>query len=172
MSFTVAEVEKKVEITLSKIKLGVKIDRIDFLENDSYLYLDYKTGNLPSYKKNWYRERPIDLQLPLYAAYGKHPINDIGGVGFGGLKPREMGFAGIGSVNWSLPGKAAVETKFAADFEQQLFNWKSTLMSLADEIASGYAANSYVNQKDMQYCDVLPFLRLEQVFEEEVGEDD
>ena len=172
LAFTVAEVEKNTEIVLSKIKIRVKIDRVDFLENDSYLYLDYKTGNLPNDKQNWYRERPIDLQLPLYAAYGEHPVNDIGGVGFGGLKPKQMGFAGLGLANWSYPGKSGVEVKEAAEFQQQLSDWKGVLMGLADEIASGYAANRYVSQKDMQYCEVLPFLRLEQVFEEEESDND
>ena len=172
LAFTVTEVEKNAEIALSNIKIRVKIDRVDFLENDSYLYLDYKTGNLPSYKMNWYRERPIDLQLPLYAAYGEYPINDIGGVGFGGLKPKQMGFAGIGVANWSYPGKSKVEVKDAADFERQLSDWKGVLMALADEIARGYAANSCFDKKDMQYCEVLPFLRLGQVFEEEENEND
>lgn len=172
LAFTVAEVEKNAEIALSNIKIRVKIDRIDFLENDSYLYLDYKTGNLPNYKKNWYRERPIDLQLPLYAAYGEHPINDVGGVGFGGLKPKHMGFSGIGAVNWSYPSKSGVEEKTALEFEQQLTGWKGVLMGLADEVARGYAANCYADQKDMQYCEVLPFLRLEQAFEEEESDND
>ena len=172
LAFTVAEVEKSAEIALSKIKIRVKIDRVDFLQNESYLYLDYKTGTLPSYKKNWYRERPIDLQLPLYAAYGEHPINDIGGVGFGGLKPKDMGFAGVGSVSWSYPGNSKVEEKTESDFAQQLSVWKGVLMDLADEIAHGYAANSYIDKKDMQYCEVLPFLRLGQVFEEEENGND
>lgn len=172
LSFTVSEIEKKYQISLSKIKIEVKIDRVDFLENDSYLYLDYKTGNLPNYKQNWYRERPTDLQLPLYAAYGEHPIDDIGGVGFGGLKPKKMGFSGIGVANWSYSAKSGVEEKTATEFAQQLTHWKEILMGLADEIAHGYAANRYVDKKDMQYCDVLPFLRLTQVFEEENSSDD
>ena len=172
LAFTVADIEKNAEITLSKIKIRVKIDRVDFLENDSYLYLDYKTGNLPNYKQNWYRERPIDLQLPLYAAYGEHPINEVGGVGFGGLKPKQMGFAGIGLANWSYPGRSGVELKEEAEFEQQLSHWKGVLMGLADEIARGYAVNRYVSQKDMQYCEVLPFLRLDQVFDEEENDND
>lgn len=171
LAFTVAEVEKSAEIALSKIKIRVKIDRVDFLENNSYLYLDYKTGTLPNYKKNWYRERPIDLQLPLYAAYGEHPVNEVGGVGFGGLKPKQMGFAGVGAVNWSYSGNSKVEEKTEADFAQQLSSWKGVLMDLADEIARGYAANSYADKKDMQYCEVLPFLRLGQAFEEESDND-
>jgi probable DNA repair protein len=172
LEFRVAEVEKNVEISLAKIKLRVKIDRIDYLENDSYLYLDYKTGNLPAYKKNWYRERPTDLQLPLYAAYGDYSVSEVGGVGFAGLKPGRMGFAGIGSVNWALVTRSGVEEKSAVDFEQQLNDWKAKLMILADEIARGYAANCYADPKDMEYCEVLPFLRLEQDVEEEENEND
>lgn len=173
LGFRVEEVEKSAVIPLSQIQLRVKVDRIDYLENGSFLYLDYKTGNLPKYKKNWYRERPIDLQLPLYAAYGEHPISEIGGVGFAGLKPGKMGFAGIGSVNWSTAGRSSgVEEKQAFEFHQQLSEWKGKLHALANEIANGYAANHYEDKNDMTYCEVLPFLRLEQVFEEEENEDE
>ncbi|MDO5667542.1 MAG: PD-(D/E)XK nuclease family protein [Alcaligenaceae bacterium] len=174
LSFSVEEVEKNVEITLSRIRLRVKVDRIDYLENNSFLYLDYKTGNLPNYKKNWYRERPIDLQLPLYAAYGNHTVSDIGGVGFAGLKPgKMMGFAGVGLVNWSTQGRSSgVEEKQAHEFQSLLSEWRGKLTTLADEIANGYAANRYEDKKDMSYCEVLPFLRLEQVVEEEEWEDE
>lgn len=173
LSFRVEEVEKTVMIPLSQIQLRVKVDRIDWLENNTFLYLDYKTGNLPNYKKNWYRERPIDLQLPLYAAYGEHAINNIGGVGFAGLKPGKMGFAGIGLVNWSMAARSSgVEAKTEHDFHHQLAEWKGKLQGLAEEIATGYAANRYDDPKDMSYCEVLPFLRLEQAFEEEENDNE
>jgi probable DNA repair protein len=175
-SFRVEEVEKSAEVMVSNIKLRVKVDRIDYLDNDSFVYLDYKTGNLPNYKNSWYRERPIDLQLPLYATYGDYPTSEISGVGFAGLKPNAMGFAGIGSVDWSLQpkgrAKSGVEVKDAAGFEQQLQIWKDVILGLAQEIADGYAANCYSNINDMRYCEVLPFLRLGQKLDEEENQND
>ncbi|WP_311514861.1 PD-(D/E)XK nuclease family protein [Oligella urethralis] len=173
LSFSVQELEKKVQLPLASIQLRVTVDRIDYLENNSYLYLDYKTGSLPNYKKHWYRERPIDLQLPLYAAYGEHAISDIGGVGFASLKPGKMGFGGIGLVNWSLEESSkGVEQKTAAAFEELLRVWKTKLHSLAEEISNGFAANRYEDKKDMDYCEVLPFLRLSQSVEEEESDDE
>ncbi|XVN73854.1 hypothetical protein AAEX37_00930 [Oligella sp. MSHR50489EDL] len=173
MAFSVHEVEKRVQIPLASIQIRLTVDRIDYLENDSFLYLDYKTGNLPSYKKHWYRDRPIDLQLPLYATHGDYPISEIGGVGFAGLKPGKMGFAGVGLANWSVNGSSTtVEEKTAADFQQLLAFWKGKVQVLANEISNGYAANRYEDIKDMDYCEVLPFLRLAQAFVEEESDDE
>ncbi len=65
--FTLVAQETQLSIDLSGLKLQLKIDRIDRLNDGSIMLIDYKTGL--THLKSWFGDRPQQPQLPLYAVY-------------------------------------------------------------------------------------------------------
>jgi RecB family exonuclease len=65
--FTVAETEYDAQPSIAGLKLKVRLDRIDRLNDDSLLVIDYKSGLVSS--SAWDLPRPDDVQLPLYAGF-------------------------------------------------------------------------------------------------------
>ena len=63
--FQVIEQETERSLELSGLRLRLKIDRIDQLEDGGQLLIDYKTGMTSI--QDWLTERLRQPQLPLYA---------------------------------------------------------------------------------------------------------
>jgi ATP-dependent exoDNAse (exonuclease V) beta subunit len=57
-----------VSIEIARFELQVRIDRIDELGDGSLAILDYKTSERGT-PNDWLRDRPRDVQLPLYACH-------------------------------------------------------------------------------------------------------
>src|ERR1700747_974209 len=55
-------------VSVGGLKLRLRADRIDLLENGQRLLLDYKSGEVSV--KDWEGERPDEPQRPLYAIFG------------------------------------------------------------------------------------------------------
>ncbi|MBV8113563.1 MAG: PD-(D/E)XK nuclease family protein, partial [Silvibacterium sp.] len=82
--FTVEATEKKLDdVSVGGLKLRLRADRIDVLENEQRLLLDYKTG-LNVSTKGWDGDRPDEPQLPLYAIFGN--VEDVCGVLFARIR--------------------------------------------------------------------------------------
>src|SRR5699024_5393544 len=66
--FQVSDLEAQVEWEHAGLKLRLRVDRVDQLADGRRLVIDYKTGGSKlAVIPDWSRERPIELQLPLYA---------------------------------------------------------------------------------------------------------
>lgn len=130
------EIEKNV--LLGPLQIKIRIDRIDRLENDEDVLLDYKTGQTAI--SDWFGERPRDPQLPLYCV--THDSNPAG-VAFGSLKPEGAEFQGLSKFEACLPGvKTLDKTKrFGSEstWEEQRTVWETTLTSLAKDFSDGVA---------------------------------
>ena len=67
VAFEVAETEAGRSVSVGGLAIDLRLDRIDRLNDDSLLVIDYKTGDVTH--KSWERPRPDDVQLPLYAGF-------------------------------------------------------------------------------------------------------
>jgi probable DNA repair protein len=101
LPFTVVETESDRVIQLAGLTLKVRLDRVDRLNDDSCLVIDYKTGNVSP--KLWDLPRPDDVQLPLYKIFALKGTDErmqdqedsaTGGFVFAKIRPGETGFAG------------------------------------------------------------------------------
>jgi ATP-dependent helicase/nuclease subunit B len=87
--FIVQETEVAREQRIGELALHLRLDRVDRLGDDTFLVIDYKTGNVS--QKSWELPRPDDVQLPLYAGFAldreKEPL---GGLAFAKIRAGEQ----------------------------------------------------------------------------------
>lgn len=102
--FTVEATEKKAEIDLEGLRIRLRIDRLDRLDDGRHIVVDYKTGKISP--TAWFGERPDDPQLPLYSLlFGE----DLAGVVFAQLKADRLGFQGLIAEADVVPGAKTPE---------------------------------------------------------------
>ena len=77
--FSVEDTEVEREQSIGGLELRLRLDRVDRLGDDSFLVIDYKTGDVS--QKSWELPRPDDVQLPLYAGFAldreKEPLGGL-----------------------------------------------------------------------------------------------
>jgi probable DNA repair protein len=83
--FTVAATEANARPAIAGLALKVRLDRMDRLNDDSLLVIDYKSGTVsPS---SWDLPRPDDVQLPLYAGFALADRREnVGGLVFAQIR--------------------------------------------------------------------------------------
>jgi probable DNA repair protein len=163
-AFSVVACEELATLEIEGIKVNLVIDRIDQLADGRQIIIDYKTGARID-TKNWAGQRITEPQLPIYAAL---VAEEVAAVVFAKVLLDKPGFAGVADEKNILPGVQGV-----GDEKQKLFDpaefpdwiavvthWRERLHAIASEIKRGEAGVSYAEEKDLQYCEVKPLLRL------------
>ncbi len=103
--------------------------------------------------------------MPIYAAL----VNDeVAAVVFAKVLLDKPTFAGVADEKDILPGVQGI-----ADARQKIFDpaefpdwiavithWRERLHAVAREVRAGHAGVMFANEKALQYCEVLPLLRL------------
>ena len=143
--FAVEECEELREVRIGPLEVRLKVDRIDRLPDGGRLVIDYKTGKVD--RKNWNPQRPVDLQLPLYAT---RVAANPAAIAFAQISAQGVGFAGVGNGAYTLegvaqPGRSRGMVRFKApqdddvieDWETLLSVWDELLLELAGEFAGG-----------------------------------
>ncbi len=163
--FTVEQVEVKQEIQIAGLRLSVRMDRIDKLE-DGRILIDYKTGK-PKYKE-WLGERPDEPQLPLYAIAGN--VDDLRDVYFAVVRPAADERRLIGAVsgnagrilpNSKQPAMSAADADAA--FGALRHEWRNALEGISLEFLAGVATVS--PKESATTCKFCPFSGLCRVAE-------
>ncbi len=162
--FTVVAREERRVIRVADIAVNVVIDRIDELADGRRIVLDYKTGASIDIK-NWASQRITEPQVPIYAALAGE---DVSAIAFAKVQLDKPAFVGVAEDSDMLPGVPGV-----GDDKQRLFppaaypswtsviqHWEARLEAIAQEIKDGHAPVLFADEKELQYCDVLPLLRL------------
>ena len=157
--FRVLAREQDVEITLARLTLKLRVDRVDELPDGSAVVIDYKTG--ASNTADWLGERPAKPQLLLYGMAGEQPPAAIT---FAQVRPDDCKFVGLGSTA-SIPGvNNAIETAVkgrmdVSDWESLNAQWRKTLHALAEAFVQGEAAILPLS-KSCTYCGLQPLCRI------------
>lgn len=165
--FTVVSCEERIAVDIGGIVCNLQIDRIDRLDDGRQIVIDYKTGNVAGYSA-WAETRISDPQLPIYAAIAR-PEPPPAAVAFGRVLLEDARFLGIAVEDGLLPRVAAIDSGEArrifsaeefSDWNAVLAHWRCSIEAMAGEVKAGVAAVRVENDADLQYCDVLPLLRL------------
>ena len=100
--FAVAEVERRVQLTLAGHPLDLRIDRLDDLGGGRVAVIDYKTGRAVA-PERWFDERPQGPQLGLYAmALGEG--TRVAALAYAQLKPGQVKAVGVADDERTWPG--------------------------------------------------------------------
>ena len=153
--FTVVQMEKKKSLTIGGIELSMTVDRIDTLNDDAQVIIDYKTGVRDS--KAWQGERPEEPQLPLYAMLEPERTR---GILFGVLHNNKMAYNGLLENRDSFIQGKQGSVKTADNWEEQMQQWREALENLAREFAQGRATVAPLNDMACQYCHLSPVCRI------------
>jgi hypothetical protein len=140
IEFAVVETEAKHTIELAGITVDLRLDRIDRLNDDSLLVIDYKTGQVTP--RAWELPRPDDVQLPLYAGFALDEDEALGGLVFAKIRSNDQSFAGhVGDAKATLiSGLSNTSTLVKQRFEaEMLIDWKHRIEQLAKDFLSGRA---------------------------------
>jgi probable DNA repair protein len=138
--FEVVDTERTCVTTIAGISLDLRLDRLDRLNDDSLLVIDYKTGDVSP--KSWDLPRPDDVQLPLYAGFGIDEGELVGGLVFAKIRAGEMCFAGrvvdaAATLDHNLKSSSSL-LKHPMTAEQ-LMDWRDVIEQLARDFLAGRA---------------------------------
>lgn len=166
-AFRVIACEEAMEVDIEGIRVRLRIDRVDELDDGRRMVLDYKTGREVS-QASWAEARIREPQLPVYAAFALSGDADaLAAVAFARVRADGCGFIGIAAGDGLLPKVAGIDSdagrkRFpeAADWTALLAHWRGSLVAIVREILDGEAAVSFADERDLEYCEVRPLLRL------------
>ncbi len=162
--FTVLACEQMAEVDIEGIRVKMVVDRIDRLDDGRQIIIDYKTGAAID-TKNWAAQRITEPQLPIYAAL----VNEeVAAVVFAKVLLDKPAFAGAADEKDILPGVQGIGDEKQKVFDPAEFpdwiavitHWRERLHAVAAEVKAGQAGVMFADPKDLQYCEVLPLLRL------------
>jgi len=142
MAFTVAATEVDAQASIDGLKLNVRLDRIDRLNDNSLLVIDYKSGAVsPS---AWDLPRPDDVQLPLYAGFAlEDGPASAGGLVFAQIRAgKSKEFLGRvknarGTLIAQLGAQKALVKRPLTDDEMR--RWRGYIEKMAHDFHAGHA---------------------------------
>ena len=137
-AFTVIAVEQKKEYRYKNITIRMRVDRIDQLEDDSHVIIDYKTGS-PNVQ-HWLGNRIKEPQLPIYCI--THSAT-VAAVFFAQLRWNDLCIKGIIDGESEISSVIAFEKLSkemrALTWSEQKIQWKNNINYLLDDFINGKA---------------------------------
>ena len=157
--FKVLHNEEEISITLSGIKLTLRIDRIDEIPGKGLLLIDYKTGR-EAKTTDWFGGKIRAPQLPLYALT-KSPA----GLAYGHLVIGKPQFRGTTIPDLPLgqfKNQDFTKASGYSSWEELLDYWKNNLNAVADEFLQGKNQVLPINKGEpCQYCEFDSLCRIQ-----------
>jgi len=128
--FRVVGVERREAIEVAGFELRVRVDRLDELADGGIAIIDYKTGDRAK-STDWFKERPRDVQVPLYAA---HSAATVEAAVLARVAARDAGYSGFWEEA-AFPGKRGRLAE--AGWPAQVARWRAQIEELVREHAAG-----------------------------------
>ena len=157
-NFEVISTEEKHQISINRIQFNIKIDRIDLIDSNKKIIIDYKTGETESINSLYNIDSLKSLQLPIYACFSNH--KNIDGVVYAKISRKKYTLNGISRV------KLGPYVKFndkknpkIRTWEELLTFWHNKINSIASDYLAGKAEVVF-NEDDLKYCKVKSILRI------------
>ncbi|WP_163833733.1 PD-(D/E)XK nuclease family protein [Spartinivicinus ruber] len=156
--FRVVAIEQSKRCTIAGLPLNLRVDRIDQLEDGSYLLIDYKMN--PASDSAWASERLDDPQLPLYCTVANRKI---GAISFANLSPKNRGFCGLSEADTGIPKIIPIEQnkrELPCQWEDTLKEWQQQLEQLAVAFLQGASRIDPKSANSCRYCDLASLCRI------------
>ena len=150
--FEVIKTESTSEVDINGLKFTTRLDRMDLLENNEKIIIDYKGGSVSVSKMVG---NPIEqAQLPIYAI-----SNTVDGVAFAAINPNDCQFKAITKNKSALPLKPQTKSKMP-EWDIQLMDWNLALNSASDDFQNGIA-KVLPTKNACEFCDYDLLCRVE-----------
>jgi probable DNA repair protein len=161
--FAIERLEQDNQGQIGRIKVKLRPDRVDRLEDGGLLIIDYKTG--PVDRKNWLGERLREPQLPIYRLL----LGDgVQGIAYGCLKAGKVELTGLASRDGIAPdihdiatAKKPKELKQYRDWQTLSESWEHVLSELSVHFCAGDARVNPRDDDACRLCDVRPLCRID-----------
>jgi probable DNA repair protein len=140
--FTVSATEVDARPTIAGLRLKLRLDRVDQLQDGSLLVIDYKTGQVSP--GAWELPRPDDVQLPLYASFAIEDSADrTGGLVFAQIRAGNgKEFSGrVRKANETLIADLSARKNLVKKplTNEQMRGWRDAIENLARDFLAGRA---------------------------------
>ena len=129
-SIKILNVENKQKIDINGVELTIRFDRVD-ADDGGRLVIDYKTGGKFSANK-WLGERPLEMQMPLYAAFG-----EFDGIVLYWMHASGLSVTGISDRDWGIRRSRSFKTLSSDDWQQRVATWRAICERLMAEFKGG-----------------------------------
>ncbi len=152
--------ETKQQLSLSKLTFTLRIDRLDKLNENQTMIIDYKTG-LPS-KIDWLEERCDYPQLPLYCLSYAETVRSFAVMHCRSNKITLQGISAEESAMKQLTPLKKLKTSLVLNHWSDLLkHWQISLKKLAMEFEQGIAgANPKHGTNTCRHCDLQLLCRI------------
>lgn len=117
---SIEALELALETQLGDLRLSMRVDRTDRVDDGGIVILDYKTGSARKFLSN---NEPADMQLVVYACAMDGPVAALG---LFNVDAKAVGIDGAGPALAELP-----------DWQDRLDGWKHEVFTAVAEIAAG-----------------------------------
>ena len=157
--FSIQSVEEDNSLILSGVAINCRSDRIDKLDDGKHIIIDYKTG-ASSNINSWFKDRPHDIQLPLYALIDRERVDALINVN---LKPNDIQYKGISKKGIDIPNIKKILTN--DEWDLVLSSWEDNINLLVNEFVNG---DTRINSDEINTIDdyYLPLVRFSQNYHE------
>jgi len=159
--FSVEPPEQSRTVTLGRLVLNTRVDRVDRLPDGGRVLIDYKSGAADP--RDWLGERPDEPQLPIYAVSDPQALT---AVLFAQLRTGDLRFRGVAEHDGLVPDVGAYSSARKQPDEPQdwptlLAHWRVAVTALADEFTQGQARVAPQHGADTcRYCHLHALCRI------------
>jgi hypothetical protein len=116
------------------------------LADGSLMVIDYKSGKILPSVNDWFGERPVSTQLPIYCV----AIDHLQGLALAQVNTQILKLKTIGLEELSI----SMQTEKNLDWDQLTNYWIGILKNLAENFVCGHAQ---VDPLNMQVCQTCAF---------------
>ncbi len=173
LPFTVTATEREETVSVAGLSFKLRLDRIDRLQDNSVLVIDYKTGNVSP--RAWDLPRPDDVQLPLYAGFALHD-ETLSGLAFAKVRPGAVCLDGrVGNAPATLFAGLRSNSSLVKNAlrGEQLIAWKEAIEQLARDFIAGHAdVDPREYPRTCERCGLQVLCRVQERTDEVAAEDD
>ncbi|MEZ0151142.1 MAG: PD-(D/E)XK nuclease family protein [Candidatus Reddybacter sp.] len=146
-AFSILAPEKQLFMSIGGLPLSLRIDRIDRLDDQRIVLIDYKTGDTNI--NCWAGERLEEPQLPLYALALPE---QIGALCFGQISTvKSVTAKGVSDTPEIIPGLQPLTKIDFEGWEDCLEVWREQLETLAKEFLDGQAEIVFYTSAALRY---------------------
>jgi ATP-dependent helicase/nuclease subunit B len=150
--FTVETTEQERLFEIAGLQLHLRIDRVDRVKNGRLVLIDYKSGK--PMRNQLEGERPAEPQLLVYAAALR---NDVDGIFFGQLKPRDLRGVGFSREKHFVDRTAEIKR----DWDSFMQKSRENVERITRGFVEGFAAVTPLKGA-CDYCGIKPLCRIKE----------